>query len=88
MIEFIELDVLTYLKDDAPEINYADLGIPEPKEENLPLSWQRRYFNIKVLNEEMLCVFSEKKGETVIKYFSGDSMIVKGELNEILELLS
>ncbi len=86
-MKFIKLEVLTYAIDaNEPVIDYAALNLPEPKEEK-ELSWQERAFNIKVLEDELSMIYSEIDEQVVLRFYDDRTIIVKGTLNQIINLL-
>lgn len=86
-MKFITFEVLTYAIDaNEPVIDYAALNLPEPKEEK-ELSWQERTFNVKVLEDELSMIYSEVEEQVVFRFYDDRTIIVKGAINEIINLL-
>jgi hypothetical protein len=85
-MKLIKLEVLTYAVEQGPKIDYAALNLPEPEEER-ELSWQYRYFNLKVLEDELSMIYSEVEEQTVFRFYDDRTIIVKGDVEEVLKLL-
>jgi hypothetical protein len=85
-MRLVKLEVLTYVVDQGPKIDYAALNLPEPEEER-ELSWQYRYFNLKVLEDELSMIYTEVEEQTVFRFYDDRTIIVKGDVEEVTKLL-
>ncbi len=85
-MKFVKLEVLTYVFEEAPSINYASLGLPEPNYEK-DLSWQTRAFNLDLLEDELIMVYSEVEDQVVFRFYDDRTIIVRGTVDEIINLL-
>jgi hypothetical protein len=86
-MRIVKLEVLTYTIEEGPKIDYEALNLPEPEEER-ELLWQTRYFNLDILKDELLMVYTEIEDQTVFKFFDDRTIIIKGKAEEIVELLT